>query len=254
VLKAYLDASNEDTGNPVAVVAGFVGGERQWEAFDAAWKPFLLEFGLKRFHATEFWARKGPYNNWSEAKHRMAKKDVCRILNSLRLIGVGASVNIHAFNEWRVKASQFYHNDPYYFCLDYALRILIHVVSEYPKDDGIMIYVDQDKKREPVGKQIATWHQERLRRSPLSLIGPDRTRKVETYFKSSIDFAPLQAADILAHSTFQWSRDYLNGGKIDEPYFLSCMREKCAITTQFFFDVQMIEIAWQDKFQADAKH
>jgi hypothetical protein len=70
VLKAYLDASNEDTGNPVAVVAGFVGGERQWEAFDAAWKPFLLEFGLKRFHATEFWARKGPYNNWSEANIR----------------------------------------------------------------------------------------------------------------------------------------------------------------------------------------
>jgi hypothetical protein len=54
MLQAYLDASNEDTGDPVAVVAGFVGVEKQWEAFDAIWKPFLLEFALSDFMPANF--------------------------------------------------------------------------------------------------------------------------------------------------------------------------------------------------------
>jgi hypothetical protein len=161
-------------------------------------------------------------------------------------------VNIHAFNKWRLNASHFYSEDPYYFCLDYALRTLIHGISERPKDEGIIIYIDQDKKREAVAKQIAKWHQERLQISPLSLTGPDRNRPVEICYGSMIDFNPLQAADILAHSVFQWSRDYLKTGKVEEPFFLNCMRKNCALTTQNFFDVEMIEIAWQAKFQTDA--
>jgi hypothetical protein len=115
-----------------------------------------------------------PYNRWTEATHLKAKDDVCRILNSVQLFGVGAAVNIHAFNEWRLKASHFYSDDPYYFCLDYSLRILIHGISEHPKDEGITICIDRDKKREALGKQIAKWHQARLQKSPVSLTGPDR--------------------------------------------------------------------------------
>jgi hypothetical protein len=251
VLRAYLDASNEQDGDPVAVVAGFVGDERQWEAFEAVWSPFLSENGLARFHAAEFWARNGQFKRWSDAQHLKAKGDVCRILNSLNLFGVGAAVNINAFNEWRVSAPYFYLDDPYYFALDYSLRILIRGISAHPKDEGITIYIDQDKKRESLGRKIATWHQRRLRRSPLSLSGPNNQRQVDTHYGSSFDFKPLQAADILAHSTFQWSRDYLRRGELEEPYFLNCMRHNCFIATQYFFDSAGIEADL--KFQAGAE-
>ena len=159
VLKAYLDASNEGTGDPVAVVAGCVADENQWAAFESVWVSFLGEFELTRFHSSHFWARKEPpYSRWSDAKWEKAKGDVCRILGGLRIIGVGAAVSLKAFNEWRATSDLFYHHDPYYFCLQYTLGILIRQISQHPLDEGITIYIDQDKGRESLGQEIAKWH------------------------------------------------------------------------------------------------
>ncbi len=104
VLKAFLDASGRNTGEPVAVVAGFVADEKVWEAFEQAWLPFLDEFGLRRFHAAPFWSRKErPYSAWNNDKFERCKSEVCRIVSTIpKPLGVGVSVDTRLYEEWRM--------------------------------------------------------------------------------------------------------------------------------------------------------
>jgi hypothetical protein len=227
VLKAYLDASGSNTGEPVAVVAGFVANEKVWEAFEAAWVPFLDDFGLKRFHAAPFWARKErPYVGWDTPKHDKCKEEVCRIISSIpKPMGVGVAVDTRLFEEWRMTLDAWYPSDPYYFCLDRVLYRLITGISEYPEDEGVTIYCDQEQGYEAIGQDIARWHQTRLKRDPTvgtHAVGPDR--QVDVHYGSSVDFKPLQLADILAHGVFQWKRDSLKGDPT-EPPFIECMKK-----------------------------
>ena len=210
VLSAYLDASGQGTKDPVAVVAGFVTNEDGWATFEKAWQLFLHEFGLVRFHVAPYWARQRPFDKWNEAKWLAAQSAICKAIASVKLLGVGVALSVRVFDEWRMTLDQYYPDDPYYFCLDRVLYHLISGLSETPKDEGITIYIDNDKQYEDIGLRVAKWHMDRLRRDPsvrTEFIAPDRP--VDTHYGSSLDLKPLQLADILSHATFQTSRDRL---------------------------------------------
>jgi hypothetical protein len=194
----------------------------------ASAKPGLIEQGpaQPKLHGSRLAAR---------TRKVSGPKMLCnpmRIRPTVSLHGVGAAVKISAFNEWRLDAGHYYSADPYYFCLDYCLRTLILGLFEFPLDEGVTIYCDQEKEHELIGRDIALWHEARLRR-----YGPSqrqRDRVINTYYVSSFKYVPIRAADILAHSTFQWARDYLKDGKVDEPFFLQCLRQRYVIATQYF--------------------
>jgi hypothetical protein len=78
VLKSYLDASGTNAVDPIAVVAGFVGTESDWEFFEFAWRNFLDEFGLKRFHSAEYWSRGRPYDNGLRTNGSVRKSPFAR--------------------------------------------------------------------------------------------------------------------------------------------------------------------------------
>jgi hypothetical protein len=223
VLAAYLDASEPEPGVPVAVVAGFLADTEEWIRFESLWTPFLQEFGIRRFHATEYWARRGQFQNWSDAKHLAAKGEVCRILNEIRPIGVGTALDTRAFDVWRASSDTFFPSDPYYLCLERTINKLVHNFTQSPTDDGIVIYCDQDRAHERLAQDIAIWHEERLRRSKNPLrVNPERP--VSTRYVSSFDFVPVQAADILSHGMFQWMRACTATGKVAVmPPFLNCL-------------------------------
>jgi hypothetical protein len=111
VLAAYLDASDPEPGVPVAVVAGFLASTEEWARFESLWKPFLKEFGIARFHATKYFARREQFQNWGDAKHLAAQGEVCRILNEIRPIGVGTALDTRAFDEWRARSDTFFPPD-----------------------------------------------------------------------------------------------------------------------------------------------
>jgi hypothetical protein len=224
VLAAYLDASDPKPGVPVAVVAGFLASTEEWARFESLWKPFLKEFGIARFHATEYFARRGQFQNWSDAKHLAAQGEVCRILKGIRPIGVGTALDTRAFDEWRASSDTFFPSDPYYLCVERTIYKLVHSISENPNDEGIAIYCDQDKGHETLARDIATWHEERLRRTN-NPVRMDPNRPVSIHYVSSFDFVPVQAADILSHGMFQWMRSYVTTGKVAVvPPFLECLK------------------------------
>jgi hypothetical protein len=187
----------------------------------------------------------GKTKNWSDAKHLAAKGEVCRILNEIRPIGVGTALDTRAFDDWRATSNTFFPPDPYYLCFERTINKLVHNFTQSPTDDGIAIYCDQETGRQHLAKDIATWHEERLRRSKNPLrINPDRP--VSTHYVSSIDFVPVQAADILSHGMFQWMKAYATTGKVAVvPPFLDCLgieKGDMFVSMNFFNTKESIEV------------
>lgn len=242
VLRAYLDASGEFESDRVVSVAGFVASEQLWCAFEQRWQKFLKSYDLKRFHAAPYLARKRPFNGWDDKKYQQCGLDVCDVFKWVNPIGAGNAVDVDLFQDWRAEQSVFIHKDPYYFCLETCLRFLIQGITQHPTDEGIAIYIDQDNGRDKLGYQLAEWQEARLRRAP----GPhvDPRRQVSSHYVSSVDFLPLQAADILAHGSFQWMRDFLLNRKTHpEPYFVECMRRnEVPFHVNYFHSKELLDI------------
>lgn len=226
----------------VVAVAGFVASENLWVSFEMEWAIFLNTFELPRFHAAKYLSRQRPYAGWSDTKYEAAGETVCTIFRRLNPFGIGNVVDIEVFNEWRNSIEFPISSDPYFFCLDRCLRSLIRGIAQYPKDEGVAIYIDQDKGRESLGVQLAEWNQERLKRTLPENIDPERP--VTTIYGSSIDYLPLQAADILVHGSFQWMKNYLLNGKTHpDPYFIECMKQGgVPIHINYFHDKQYFDI------------
>ena len=212
VLGAYVDASDENPDIPVAAVAGVLGTTERWTEFEASWIPFLSEHGLARFRTSQYWARTGQFERWEDARFPLARKQIREILAPLRLMAVAFAVSTKAFYEWRDAQRQFYPADPYYFCLDRVLRQLIIGVHERPMDEGITIYVDRDKGRERLAREVAEWHENRLRRLPqIGVVNPQREILLTTGC-SSFDYKPLQLADIIANGAYRTCAKVLKDG------------------------------------------
>jgi hypothetical protein len=240
VLKAYLDGGGkyQDNNTPVVAVAGFVAGEFRWGQFEPRWQAFLDEFGLDNFHAAPFWSRKErPYSYWDDKKHALAADWLCSVFEEGCPFGVGWAVDKELFEQWRPSVGFFVDEDPYYFCLSLCLNDLIRGIPEATHDEGVAIYIDQDKDHEALGRQLARWHEQRLRRNPPKS-NINRDRAITVTYGSRINFRPLQAADVLAHAGYQYLSNFLQViGKpppeplfLPEPYFLERMnRARCPV-------------------------
>ncbi|WP_454648019.1 hypothetical protein [Bradyrhizobium liaoningense] len=73
----------------------------------------LTRFGIQyRFHATEYWSRKGEFMRMKESDHATLGQEIRRL-------------------------------DGTFYALDWCLTTLIHRINQYPRDDGVEIIFDQ---------------------------------------------------------------------------------------------------------------
>lgn len=255
VLRAYLDGSGTKENNPVVIVGGFLADDvHGWKPFDDAWKSFLDDFELGRFHVAPFLAHERPFDRWPAAKYDQAQARICEIFKKANgLFGIVTGVSVKAFDEWIDDLAYYADPDPYYFCLSRCLRLLIRGIKKsYGPDDGIAIYIDKDEKRDRLGYQLAEWHERRLRIGKgVSTI--DAQRETSTHYVSSFQYRPLQAADILAHSIFQQAREFVNSGELPpDPPFLAAMKEgQIPLMVNFLHTKEMLEIDSRSRLAAD---
>lgn len=203
VLKGYLDASGTDPRQKVVAVAGWSATETEWDSWERDWLPFIAETGLKKgWHHTDFLSRHGEYENWKDAKFLWADGELRRIFRKLKLFGVGAAVWREQYQElWRT-GQWLMPRDPYAYCLDDCLEVLVHRLHEVPKDEGMAIYIDQDDPaREKLGSAMAEWHGAYLKQNAEAQ-NPDR--EVSVTYGSRRQFIPLQAADVLVNETYRY--------------------------------------------------
>jgi hypothetical protein len=252
MLQLYLDASGNSADQPVVVVAGWLATSDIWNQFDSLWRNFLKRHNLARFHATDYWARRRPYSRMADKEYATVHIEICEILTQFKLVGIGYGVTVAAFNEWRNRARDFYHPDPYFFCLSHLLRKAIMGITEHPRDTGIEIICDAESKNAPVGREIAAWRTERLRRTPIvspQLAQPDRP--VSFDYRPSLDCTALQAADVFAHGVFQFMCNNLQGLTEAKPPSIRDVEAKCPIVFECFFDAEHIAIIQRARIRGD---
>ena len=258
MLYAYIDASGDNRAERVLSVAGFVGGERLWSAWNDRWAHFLSEFDVPhRFHASEYWARYGAYQRWTDAKHAEAYQRISGNFNDVMPYGVGIAVDIDVFDEWRASLGVFVDPDPYFFCLEFCLRAFVRGVKEEPADDGIMIYVDRDNQRNLRGVQLTNWLANRTRLDPPAM--HDRERQIKATYQSSAEHPPLQAADILANGLFRKMKSEIEPNK-DDPFwsqnsqsFLHCMENNANPPILRLFTTRAhFEIDWKIRLKSSS--
>lgn len=245
MLAAYLDESGMIPQDMIVAVAGFVAPTFMWEYFESRWADFLDQNGLVRFHAAPFLARRGEYATWSNAKYEQANVDIAEILDTLGEVatGVGTSVDVEAYERLRRTNKWELPGNPYYYCVERCLYELIFKIHEVP-DEGVAIYCDLSKQYEPLGRQIAAWHANSLRRMPgRNAYGTNPGRTVSIRYESSVDYKPLQLADIAANGSFRWSKNPTGA----PPLFIGCLNG-LSYRTNFFNAPEQIDLDIRMRF------
>lgn len=247
MLKAYLDDSGKADSDSVVVVAGFVSGVTTWDRFETRWQKFLTDYEIKgKFHTAPFESRcERPYSRWADDKYNSAKAELLGLLKEFNLFGIAAVAHVESFNKWQASHSSFFLPDPHYFCLDKCMHVLVHAISEHPRDEGVDIYIEQDTEHQKLGRSIAEWHKNMLKKSNrISPLFPDPNRSITINYGSPIQHLPMQVADVLAHSFFREYRDYLSNGRT----FVSKNEYLAAISTNITPLVFLDEVAFQIDF------
>jgi hypothetical protein len=240
MLRAYLDGSSNDAKDVIAV-GGVLAQDEQWAVFIPAWQKMLDTYGLRRFHAAEYWSRQGRFARLNEADHAALRRNICRIFKLFKPLAVATIVGGAAFAEWRPEQETYHHPDGQYLALDHTLTSLLTRVDHHPVDEGFVIHCDKDTAHETLMNELTDWQILRVKK----MIGLppehlDRQRAAAVQFGPSFEVIALQAASVIAHSAFRWGLDHLKGGNTEEP-FLAGIKPECSVTLNALMTKEQID-------------
>ncbi len=196
VLVGYFDESHASEREAGAFsVAGFVSTAEHWEALTYEWALILCEYRIKEFKSADCASRLDAFEGWPTEKQIAC---VCALLSVLErsvLIGVFSTVLAKDFKEIvePALAADSALRDPYLFCWQGCLAQVRNAAAP-PQGEKIRFHIDDgDIAR---GKALELFYSFRHAQGL-----DDQWGGVTA--ESSKDFAPLQAADVLAYETYK---------------------------------------------------
>jgi hypothetical protein len=213
MLRAYIDESGVHDGAKICCVSGYFGGVNQWKKFEREWQPILDRAGVKEFHAKQFWARDrgnrvGAYKSWDDERADKFISELIAVIQGCRIFPMSAAVvtdTWQALNagEQRYLTGEFFENGktliggapgkpyflPFAFCIQIAAR---HCKS------GLKVDYSFDLNHSLRGYSIAYF-------AMLKKWNVHRGKMGEISFPTSHEALPLQAADLLAFSSYRYS-------------------------------------------------
>jgi hypothetical protein len=214
LLNGYFDESGTHDASRTISVAGYLSTPDRWCNFDKAWKAALDDFDLDFFHMTDFVARKGDYENWSDEVRGERIARLIKIINDHAMASVGFALPLRDYYSTFSKSAKRYSGGAYGLAaiscfMDAALAI------QPPILDAKIAYIFESgvKGKGQVMKVFDKAYEDanlRKKRYMLSL-----------GYKDKRDFRPLQAADILAYELYRHLPIQL--GEIDAPTRQSLM-------------------------------
>jgi hypothetical protein len=198
----YFDDSGTDRDSPIAIAACYWSTAKKWRRFDAEWREVGDREGFQTFHMSEFAARQGAFVSWPDAKRKRVLHRLCRIINKYVISGAAVGVVKDDYDE-------LVQGDVRDYCAEFHYTFAVRHCASGPKAwltnnpaSSILYFFDQMSKGK--GEIIAVMDRA-MASSP--------TQRLSGYmFADKTVYLPLQAADILAWSYFQFTQR-INGTK-----------------------------------------
>lgn len=185
--------------SPAVAVSGYLATPKQWKYFDEEWRIVLDYAGIPFFHMTEFVARVGFYEGWTEEKRKLVIEALIAVINRNVLYGIGALVLLEDYKE--VVATQRHWQvlgQPYTFCSKMCFYAAAMWADKYGYKDSIRYIFDQGDEHK---HEVLTAH--------TAACGDEETSAFYRFGHGSLTFdrkdkvRPIQAADILAYEMYR---------------------------------------------------
>ena len=207
MLRAYFDDSGKfnDPQETAVVVAGGIAEVEQWVGFDLEWKRTLDKFNVSEFHMSHLAHFKGEYTGWAENKRKGFLRALCQIVDKYIRKPIGGLVPKDAFQSLSPERRAQWMNDPYFVCLQDAMRLAGNMAHElFVPAESVHIICDQQPGFEAKANRVYRACQKQLEHGD---------RLVQFGFGDSKDYPGLQLADLIAYEALHVVRDILDPKK-----------------------------------------
>ena len=189
---AYLDESGTHSGSDVIAVAGYISTPERWEAFETDWRGVLADHRIDHFHMTDFVARQEQFKGWSEGKRRDCFGRLLAVTNRYAIASIGMSVARKEYDGMFTREADAQVGGPYGLAATMnflGLGRMLRLLGVY----GWIAYVfESGAKGAGQVLQAFTWNEGNPKNK-------EWLRLLSLKFENRRQFAPLQAADILAY-------------------------------------------------------
>jgi hypothetical protein len=124
MMVCYLDDSGTDMQSPVLTMAGYVGLQPRWVAFEKSATRIFAAFKVTSLHAHEFNGTKGQFKGWSRKRKEAFIASLLIELKKAALFGVMASMTKTAYAKAK-SLGEHAQQSPYGHCFGQVLDAIM---------------------------------------------------------------------------------------------------------------------------------
>jgi hypothetical protein len=209
VILGYFDESSTHGGSKVASLCGFLADPRIWDDFDQEWKKVLDKRDwpnrLSEFHMYDCVRGIGPFERWDFAERLAIYGDMVTLLCDTNLIALGSAIVVPALEDlsygYRRVLAEGGLAVPIDFLFQHVLQVAIGATLRYGSIHNPPIVEELGLLFDEVDPSLVSRYNQlydhtkakHQRGSILTGIA----------FGKSEKFTPIQAADMLAYTTYR---------------------------------------------------
>jgi len=221
MLEAYMDESGIHDGAHACVIAGYWGSKKKWRRFEKRWPEILKdanEPSLKEFHSTEFWNSKGKrhgiFADWSDAKADKFVGDLVACIVDTKIFPTSCTLVVEEWNKLNQNERRLLTGGRYDVDTDKWVRPgapnkkyfwPFHLAVATPASHcqpGLTVHYVFDLNKQFKNHAVDLFAL--LKTDPTLNI---RHRLGTLDMELSETAVGLQAADLFAYQTYQWSKE-----------------------------------------------
>lgn len=203
MLISYNDDSGTHDNSKIICLCGFLADADDWSKLDDDWQNVIHKPEwpsiIRAFHTVDCVAGGGEFRGWTYPQRLAIYGDLVNVIISSPLQAIGAAVIVDAFDAISIEDRELFKKDKSATPLEFVFHLLMQQIIRKgaelsPAEEIGVVFENSNRDTEDKFRDLYIDYRdgfylgERLKRSPAFL------EKKES---------PLQAADILAYSTYQ---------------------------------------------------
>lgn len=219
-LTAYFDESGTHDGSNAVAVAGYLSTAENWQRFESEWGQALSDFGVDFFRMNKFANHAPPFGDWPERKRHARLGRLLTIINRNVLGSAGLVIPRPLYDAVMSDKAKSVCGSPYGLAALCCFTEVAGLLRALNRHDAWVAYVFESGAlgQGEIQKMFA-----RNERSPSD---KEHFRLLSLRFESKRQFAPLQAADLLAYELYQQGQRQLGmSSRTPRAYILSRLSE-----------------------------
>jgi hypothetical protein len=211
VIVGYFDESSTHEGSKVISLCGFLADPRIWEDFDQAWKKVLNRRDWPNrpceFHMYDCVRGLGPFLGWSLAERLAIYGDMVTLLCDTNLIALGSAIVVDAYKQLSDEHKHLLAlgglSEPIDLIFQHLVQIAISATVRYGNIHNPPVVEQLALLFDEVDPSVAS----RYYKLYSHINGRDRRGRILAGigFGNSEKFTPIQAADMLAYTTYRYT-------------------------------------------------